>query len=89
MTEVSESEIGGERIESNPGTIMTGGSGHQAAPAGHAFAQTDAGFNGETVADVLFLFGGQRFVASGLETGADGNEFEDFLIAAGGEAAVA
>ena len=89
IAEESESEIGGKGIESDPGSVMAGSSGHQASPAGHAFCQTDAGFNGESVADVLFLFGIQRLVAPGLETGADGNELEDLIIAAGRKAAVA
>ena len=68
---------------------MAGSSGHQATPSGHAFTQTDAGFNGETIADVLILFWIQRLVAPGLETGADGNGLEDQFIVARGEAAIA
>ena len=69
VAEEGEAEIRGHGVESDPGIVMAGSSGHQASPTGHALGQTDAGFNGETVADILFLFGVQRFVASGLQPG--------------------
>ena len=69
VTEESEAEICGHGVESDPGIVMAGSSGHEASPAGHALGQTDAGFNGKAITDILFLFGVQRFVASGLESG--------------------
>ena len=89
MAEESEAEIGGHGIEGDPGTVVAGSSGHQAAPAGHPFGQTDAGLNGKAIADILFLFGIQRLVASGLQARTHGYEVKGLLIAPGGEAAVA
>ena len=37
VAEESEAEIGGQGVESDPGMIVAGSSGPQAAPAGHAF----------------------------------------------------